>query len=412
MNPDVHDSIIIKKEKPSKKYFQQHCNLRLEGKQFLDPEYKSQFVQHSHNDKSFSVPQLSNIKFNGYFNGLAEYRDRYRTYNNFPRCKPILKNDNLNLGKSTTAIPEYRERYKVYNQKDVQRALPIIHDNTLHLKGEFSKELPEYYESYKDHHISSVPEKAKCRKPYLNLTGSIEYSPEYKSTYVDFPRSRPITKKPNTSIRFIPSGSIECDQPRPSKKQYEQSKSLKHNIHDPNTEEISSLCRPPEERKAQMDMLKREKTFKQKREIFQKINELPKQISLDDAKVIPISAVGVTTTDTEREYTSSNEDKMKSRRRIGSNPGFKLLVENVDESKGSFKKKPSARFGRRAGQHTKGTNNHDIESYEISNNTHVIKDNFDKEHLNVLPPSFVILDEQNPINKSNVWIKDKAWYDR
>lgn len=92
-------------------------------------------------------------------------------------------------------------------------------------------------------------------------------------------------------------------------------------------------------------------------------------------------------------------------------PSFKLTVENVDDPGGSFKKKLSPKFGRRASKDVKrGKDGH-----KIRNQTKVIEGNRDyiidnKTTLrdrNEQPP-FVVLNEPC---KQNRWMKHSVWYD-
>lgn len=403
-------------KKPSKKYFQQYCNLKLEGEQHLDGEYKSQFKIYPQMEKSYSIPQISHIKFNGDFYDVPEYQDKFRYYDKAAREKLIKKQSHLSIIGKNQTVPEYRERYRGYNPSEVQRTYPIIKNDTLDMSGEFSKELPEYYESFKDPEVRIVPERMKCRKPYLTISGTTDYHPEYKTHYLDFPRSRPITKKPQASIRFIPASAAHKnypDKPPPPS-------TVKHNIHDPETHDISTLCQPPEVRKAQMELLKRDRTIDKRRQIFDTLNRNhPKHLDTDTlTTTTPVQ----TATDTEHEGSSSNEEHL--RRRRPTSPMFKLLVENVDDSGGTFRRK-SPKYGRRAinfneSPPTELQNQSQRMSHSIRNETRVIEGNPDyvrdtegfysskqksmeKEFLN-MEPSFVVLDEPQPV-QANRWMK-------
>lgn len=402
-------------KKPSKKYFQQYCNLKLEGEQHLDGEYKSQFKCYPQMEKSYSIPQISHIKFNGDFHDVPEYQDQFRFYDKATKEKLIKKQSHLSIIGKNQTVPEYRERYQGYNQSEIQRTYPIIKNDTLDMRGEFSKDLPEYYESFKDPNVRIIPERMKCRKPYLTISGTTDYHPEYKTHYLDFPRSRPITKKPQTSIRFIPASAAH-DKIYPEKPQ--STSTIKHNIHDPETQDISTLCQPPEVRKAQMELLKRDRTIDKRRQIFDTMNRnLPKHLDNDTlTTTTPVQ----TATDTEHEGSSSNDEKL--RRRRPSSPMFKLLVENVDDMGGTFRRK-SPKYGRRAINLTEPLppeSQNQRASHSMRNETRVIEGNPDyvretegcysskqklceTQFLN-MEPSFVVLDEPQPI-QSNRWMK-------
>lgn len=96
-----------------------------------------------------------------------------------------------------------------------------------------------------------MPERGKPREPYLRLKGKIEFSPEYKSTYLDHPRSRPIVKKATSSIR-IAQGRSPYSSPRRKFK----SSSPKRIEFDPTL----PLKKQPEYRKAAFNYQIRERT--------------------------------------------------------------------------------------------------------------------------------------------------------
>lgn len=93
-------------------------------------------------------------------------------------------------------------------------------------------------------------------------------------------------------------------------------------------------------------------------------------------------------------------------------PSFKLTVENVDDPGGTFKKKPSPKFGRRA---TSRDVKRGKDSHKLRNQTKVVEGNRDyiiddktMRDRSEQPP-FVVLKEQ-PC-KQNRWMKQSIWYD-
>lgn len=168
------------------------------------PEYKSKY-QPAAGQRSSLIPQGSHL--GGYdgddnFRGASEYTNRYKTYDHFTKSAPIKKQDNLHMMGMTDMRPEYKERYKEIDMNTFERRYPYKQQDNLQSEGDFGRQMPEYNEKYKHHHISSFPERAKPRNDFLCLNGEMDYSAEYRKNYVEFPRQRPIIKKPPTNVRM------------------------------------------------------------------------------------------------------------------------------------------------------------------------------------------------------------------
>lgn len=124
---------------------------------------------------------------------------------------PIKKDDNLRVSGSEGAcepspeVPEYRDKF-IDPPKHVAKEKSLKTDDHLRPRGEFTKEIPEYHESFRDPHITEMPERGKPREPFLRLRGKIEFNPEYRNNYQDFPRSRPVVQKPTSCFRLPTSG--------------------------------------------------------------------------------------------------------------------------------------------------------------------------------------------------------------
>lgn len=181
-----------------------HQKLDSENNNYM-PEYRRQF-QAVIGPKSNSVPQPSHFpRYNeNDFQGSSEYSNRYKGYDHFTKSAPIKKQDNLHMTGYNDMRPEYKERYKEIDMNAFERRHPYRQQDNLQSEGDFGRDKPEYGEKYKDHHISR-PERAKPRHDFLCLNGDMDYSPEYRKNYVEFPRQRPVVKKPPTNIR-MPSG--------------------------------------------------------------------------------------------------------------------------------------------------------------------------------------------------------------
>lgn len=192
-----------------------HLQMRAAGTQneATPSEYKRQFVEQFPIEKAHSIPQMSSIKMQGEFHAVPEYQDSFKMYANYSKSAPIKKHDNLRVSgaeqQSTSneteaagdLLPEYRDKFNV-PPKYLAKEKSLKTNDHLRPQGEFSKEVPEYYESFRDPHITEMPERGKVREPYLRLRGKIEFNPEYRNNYQDFPRSRPVVRKPVSSFRL------------------------------------------------------------------------------------------------------------------------------------------------------------------------------------------------------------------
>lgn len=227
---------------------QQRCHLKLQGEMNYIPEYRSQFVPQL-GERAHSIPQLSSIKFQGEFSGVPEYRDRFKVYDCYSKSAPIKKPDHLTSCGEIKISPEYQEKFVPHPLNS--RSTTLKAGDTLRPKGEFPKQLPEYNANFKDPQIHQMPERGKPREPYLRLKGKIEFSPEYKSTYLDHPRSRPVVKKATSSIK-IAQGRSPYSSPRRKFK----SSSPKRIDFDPTL----PLKKQPEYRKAAFNYQIRERT--------------------------------------------------------------------------------------------------------------------------------------------------------
>ncbi|CRK95411.1 CLUMA_CG008732, isoform A [Clunio marinus] len=176
---------------------------KLDSENDYMPEYRRQYKPVV-GKRSSLIPQPSNLtKFDDDddFYGASEYTNRYKSYDHFTKSAPIKKQDNLHVVGFNDMRPEYKERYKEVDMNTFERRYPYRHQDNLHSEGEFGRQMPEYYEKYKNHQ-NAFPEKAKPRQDFLALNGEMQYSPEYRKNYVGFPRQRPIVKRPPTNIRM------------------------------------------------------------------------------------------------------------------------------------------------------------------------------------------------------------------
>ncbi|CAG9809855.1 unnamed protein product [Chironomus riparius] len=178
-----------------------HEKLDYENNNYV-PEYRSKY-RAVIGEKSALIPQQSHFeKYTNGYNPVSEYNNRYKSYDQFIKSAPIKKQDNLYLKGDTQMRPEYNDRYKEIDMKSYSRQQSIKQQDNLHSNGQYPLQVPEYSEKYKSYDSSTMPERSKGREDYLCLNGNMDYDPEYRNNYVEFPRQRPIVKKPATHIQL------------------------------------------------------------------------------------------------------------------------------------------------------------------------------------------------------------------
>ncbi|XP_058987058.1 uncharacterized protein LOC101891504 [Musca domestica] len=404
----IHKLNEDKQQRERAAELQQECHLQRRAvTDEKDPkaapsEYKRQFVPPSASEKAHSIPQLSHIRMQGNFHAIPEYQDSFKMYANYSKPEAIRKADNLRISGSEiqmtndneNVLPEYRAKFH-QPPRDIEKEKPLKTEDHLRPNGQFSKDVPEYYESFRDPQIKQVPEKGKCREPYLHLKGKLEFNPEYRNTYVDFPRSRPVVTKPTSSFRLPTSNvitptnaSIKPKRSTPSPSRFaEEDDILKPtpSIIEPDTEFTQS----PEYRKAAYQYQLRERSPTQKAIPQMPHIKDPKKFIRYDRKS-PIPHAKAASTSNYRQRRTSILDSQSS------SPG----MENI----GQIRHKPP-RFGRRAGDSALRN------AENCRSNTSIIEGNpkyalsqrkdvaFNSENIH---DSFVVLD-QKPGKRSH-WI--------
>lgn len=271
LQSEVRKNTISKKlgaDKITCKYCLQH--ICVETKYNTAPsEYKQQFVRFPI-EKACSIPQISHLKIQGEFGGVPEYKDSFKSYETYLKSAPIKKGDNLRIPgaqevdvekNAILKIPEYHTKFK--NPEDIASKEKLLKvSNHINSYGQFSKDLPEYYESFRDPQIKQMPERSKCREPYLRLKGKIEFNPEYRNTFLDFPRSRPVVRKPASTLRLSNTSTTSKviamkntkESPRP------KLESCSTNMHSNNENPPSDIIITPEYRRANYQYQMRERT--------------------------------------------------------------------------------------------------------------------------------------------------------
>jgi hypothetical protein len=167
------------------------------------PEYKSKYKPVIGKRSSIIQQPCHFQKFNDEFCAVSEYNNRYKTYDQFTKSAPIKKQDNLYMRGETQMQPEYKDRYKEIDYKSYVRQPPLRQQDNLYSneRASYQNVAGEYSEQYRDHNMGH-PERARAREDYLHLNGEMEYDAEYRNNYVEFPRQRPIVRKPSTHIHL------------------------------------------------------------------------------------------------------------------------------------------------------------------------------------------------------------------
>ncbi|XP_049542608.1 uncharacterized protein LOC125955517 [Anopheles darlingi] len=255
---DKQDDLSASDSKLHNKQQLARSNLRLTGEATFEPEYATQYLPLAA-DKSRSTPQLNNIAFTGNFcEAPSEYKECYKYYDHFTKSAPIRKFDNLSLHGTIEFRPEYKESYRELptgGPSDQWRSQCIVRKDNLSLKGEFLGREPEYSHSFRNPHIKCKPEKAKPKDNFLAMQGDMDYTPMYRCSYIDYPRTRPLVKKPVCSINLE-----DVYEKPPQRRSNRRSPSpTKYNIHaavlSDAKEGLDKFYSQPEYRKAQRELM-------------------------------------------------------------------------------------------------------------------------------------------------------------
>ncbi|KAM7344782.1 uncharacterized protein ACRADG_011372 isoform 2-T2 [Cochliomyia hominivorax] len=367
--------------------------------QISPSEYQRQFVPQLV-EKAHSIPQISHIKMQGEFHAIPEYQDSFKMYANYAKPQPIIKSDNLIVSGSeiqmnnkddSKVMPEYKEKFHSL-PKAVVKEKPLKTEDHLRPQGEFSKDVPEYNESFRDPQIKHMPEKGKCREPYLHLKGKLEFNPEYRNTYLNFLRCRPTVTKPTSSFRLPTSNTTTSNtattnsfrnRSSVSPGKFEGVENL--TLVEPDTD----ITNTPEYRRACYNYQIRERSPKAKATV----ETLPTK----DTKKFQRKTVSP-------QYQKSNTALNRQRRPLladspqSSSPGF----ENIGKQ---YKHQKTPKFGRRAavGSALKNAENCRANTSIIEGNPKYMsqrKDAFNSENIH---DSFVVL-ENKPCKRSH-WMK-------
>lgn len=144
-------------------------------------EFRSIYVEQPRS-RSRIIPQGTHVTTGteGRFQGIPEYQDSFQGYLRYVKNAPCRRNDNLHMSGTMEVMPEYTERFREHDFTRFKRRESYRKSDNLRPGGDFTKDQPEYYESFKDPHITARPEKGKCRDTYLKVGGDTDWKPEYR----------------------------------------------------------------------------------------------------------------------------------------------------------------------------------------------------------------------------------------
>lgn len=141
-------------------------------------------------ERSESIPQLSNIKFSGKFQGIPEYSDSYKAYNHFTKNAPIKAKDHLRVNTAVISptisqLSEYTDKFKEMEYLNAERRKHSKQISTATMRSHLlidpnSLLLPEYNDNFKDPKQKKPPEHGIARSPILSMSGDMDYNPEYR----------------------------------------------------------------------------------------------------------------------------------------------------------------------------------------------------------------------------------------
>uniref|UniRef100_A0A1A9WP33 Uncharacterized protein n=1 Tax=Glossina brevipalpis TaxID=37001 RepID=A0A1A9WP33_9MUSC len=324
-----------------------------DNRNVMPSEYKRQFIQFPI-EKAHSIPQITHIKMQGHFQGVPEYQDCFKMYNNYEKPAALKKADNLVISGSeiqlktenSQTLPEYQEKFH-QPPGEISKEKSLKTQDHLHVTGDFGKDVPEYYESFQDPQIKQMPERGKCREPYLHLKGKIEFNPEYRNTYLDFPRSRPIVPKPKSTFRLPTTTNINISPKSCKDKKLQKSPTMlrktdyESNSNGPSITELGALgiTKTPEYRRASYNYQLRERSPVHKTVLTASKESKP----FKNPKTTSASAIAVTQIKT----TAPNLKERSSHQPKPSNTSFldtRTTLDNLCVTK--IHKTP--KFGRRA----------------------------------------------------------------
>ncbi|KAK6634303.1 hypothetical protein RUM44_004914 [Polyplax serrata] len=178
-------------------------SLRMEGEfEPFTTEHQDKYVAYLLGKRPMLQKKKTLLKMEGDFNFLTENDLSYVPHQPSERPRLRKRSTSLKLDGELEFFPEYRESFIDYS-----RTRPITYKpcGTLRNDGELEKET-ETRRQFVNYDNVQVLESAKPENN-LHVEGEMDIVPEYKQNYVDFPRERPLMRKPLNQIK--PDGNLQ-----------------------------------------------------------------------------------------------------------------------------------------------------------------------------------------------------------
>lgn len=203
-------------------------NLKQEGELYITTEKKSQFIDYLSKSKRPDLARKpTNLTLEGEIESKPEYRD---SYVDFPRHRPKVKKPDTSLKPEgdIEKITEKEAQFVPFSNSG-RSAIVKRPPATLRLEGKMNTN-PEYRESFTDFprerpvvtkpagHLQHDPntlllladepfKKPRCPSPQpeynLRSEGRIDKNPEYRSSYVDLPKEKSVTRRPQGQLKRL-----------------------------------------------------------------------------------------------------------------------------------------------------------------------------------------------------------------
>lgn len=184
-------------ENSNKESSKQQRTFKVQGELSYSPNKNAgEFSGQSTMERSESNPQLSNIKFSGRFHGTPEYNDSYKAYNHFTKSAPIKATDHLRVSPTVvntaivtpnlSSLSEYTDQFRELKlngsaqSKYLKPMSSVTARNNLMIGHSDQHIFPEYFDNFKNPQMKKMPERPKPRSPILQMSGSLDYNPEYR----------------------------------------------------------------------------------------------------------------------------------------------------------------------------------------------------------------------------------------
>ncbi|KAJ9596585.1 hypothetical protein L9F63_012418, partial [Diploptera punctata] len=177
--------------------------LILEGEMDTLTEKNEKYVYIPSPKRSGFKKRPTNLRLEGEMEKVTENADKYVEFLEARKSEIMKRSNNLSLEGPLEYAPEYRETYIEF-----PRERPVVRRPSVHLKQEGELDtMTEKNSKFTDFVTRGRRAELTRKATSLSLEGQMETKPEYRESYVDFPRQRPLLKKPDPSLK--PEGEIE-----------------------------------------------------------------------------------------------------------------------------------------------------------------------------------------------------------